>query len=339
MRPGRVVLAALGVVVVVLGLGAAWLVARFLPAAEREDPALVAAQSAQLLAERARLVGALRARMRDDPVLGERPDGDILIGLPTPFVRGIARDVAAEYFHDVDLTLRGITVRKSGEVHARLSFLGRRRVGTYALAVRIDSVRGRLRPGVPALGFGDGQVRIRLPVEIASGGGRATITLGWDSHGLALPLCGNLDVTQVVSGRVRPLRQEVRGLVRLTALDGAIVADPDFPELAVRLFIEPSERSLVALDSVLALRGGICGMALRKSDVRGRILELVGRGFNVRIPQRFFRPVRLPIAVRTSLPLGSREAPLAVRPSGLRVSDHAVWLGAWVAVGEGRGGP
>jgi hypothetical protein len=63
----------------------------------------------------------------------------------------------------VDLTLRGITVRKSGEVHARLSFLGRRRVGTYALAVRIDSVRGRLRPGVPALGFGDGQVRIRLP--------------------------------------------------------------------------------------------------------------------------------------------------------------------------------
>ena len=319
-------------VVALLGAGV-WLADRYRPRWAREDPAAVAAQLAALRAERTALGDTLRGQLRAHPLFGARPEGDVVIGLPTAFVRAIARDVTAGYFHDVDLTLRGITVRKEGEVHARLSFLGRRRVGTYALAVRIDSARGRLRPGTPQLRFGDGKVRVRLPVELASGGGRATVTLGWASRGLALPVCGDLDVTQVVTGRVRPLRQDVRGLVQLTALDGAIVADPDFPALAVRIVIEPSPRSVAALDSVLALRGGICGMALQKSDVRGRILDLVGRGFEVKIPQRFFRPLRLPIAVRTTIPLGDREAPLAVRPSGLQVGEAAVWLGARVRVG------
>jgi hypothetical protein len=264
----------------------------------------------------------------------------VLIGLPAAFVRALARDVAAEYFRNVDRTLRGIEVRKTGDVRARMAFLGRRRIGTYTVAVRIDSVRGRLRSGVPELGFADGRVRVRLPVTLADGGGRATIRLEWDSRGLASPVCGDLGVTRAVTGRVRPARYDVRGLVQLSALGGTIVADPDFPELAVRIHVEPTEASLATLDSVLALKGGACGLAVRRFDVRERVLALLARGFTVRIPQRFFRPIRLPIAVRTSLPIPGRATPLVVEPSGLHVSDRAVWLGAWVRLGgAGQGAP
>jgi len=140
-RLRRVLAWTTGVVLVIAALAGgalAWAARRYRPMGDREDPRAIAAEVSRLRAERDSLALALRAQIDADPVLGTRPPGDVLIGLPTSLVRGVARDVTAQWFHDVDLTLRRIRVAKRGDVRAPMKFLGKRRVGTYDLALTID---------------------------------------------------------------------------------------------------------------------------------------------------------------------------------------------------------
>jgi hypothetical protein len=103
------------------------------------------------------------------------------------------------------------------------------------------------------------------------------------------------------------------------------------------LFVDPSARSVAALDSLLKSRGGLCGFAIDKSKASERIQALVGRGFNVKIPQRFFRPIRLPIAVETAVPLKDRRLALQVTPRQLTVQPSTIWIAADVTLGARLG--
>jgi hypothetical protein len=51
----------------------------------------------------------------------------------------------------------------------------------------------------------------------------------------------------------------------------------------------------------------------------------------VKIPQRFFRAISLPVAVQTVVPMAGQDVALDVRPSGIVVTSSAVWLAAAVA--------
>ena len=109
-------------------------------------------------------------------LLDRRPPGDVVIALPTPFVDAVVRSVVTGWFHDVDLRLPRMRVRKAGEVKARLGILGRRTVGSYDLDVVLDKVRGRLQPEAPTLAFGGDTIRISVPVRVAAGTGIARVT-------------------------------------------------------------------------------------------------------------------------------------------------------------------
>ena len=316
----------------------AWLTWRFRPKGTGEDPAVVRAEIDSLRIERDRESALLRAAIDTSPMLANAPQGDVVIGLPSAMVDTLARSVLAGWFEEVTLRLGNIHVHKAGDVKVKMGFLGKRRLGTYDLDLTIDEVNGRLRPGRPLLDFGGNKIGIVLPVH-ASGGGWATIKFAWDSKGMANPVCGDLAATRRISGSVLPETYQVRGRIALNALEGALIADPDFPELSVRLRIVPSDSSIRVLEALLASKGGVCGMGVEKADVRGRILGLVDRGFNVKIPQKFFRPVRLPIAVNTQVPIGGRTLELGVTASGLHISEQMVWLGAAVAVAPGAAPP
>lgn len=305
---------------------------RFRPRTEREDPATVRREIAQLTRERDSLRAEVSDMVRTSDLLDGRPEGDVVIGMPTQFVDTIVRSVVTGWFHDVDLRLPRMRLHKDGEVRAKLGILGRRRVGTYTLDITLDQVRGRLQPEAPELTFGGNVIRVELPVRVASGTGVARITAGWDSKGLASPVCGDMTATRDVTGQVRARTYVARGRLLLSAVDGAVLADPDFPALAMRLYIDPSRRSVAALDSLLDSKGGLCGWAVDKSRASDRIQELVARGFNVKIPQRFFRPVHLPVAVQTTVPVADRSVALEVLPSGLAVTPSTVWVAAKVSI-------
>lgn len=328
----RLLLSALAVVAV-LTLVYAVVALRYRPRSEREDPATVEREIAQLTVVRDSLRTRVYEAALSSDLLDGQPDGDVLIGLPTPFVDGVVRNVVTGWFDDVELRLPQMNLRKTGEVRAKLGIFGRRRVGEYTLRVRLDDVRGRLQPGVPDLTFGGDVIGIAVPVRVAGGTGIAHVRAEWESRGVAGPVCGDMSVERDVTGQVMARTYMARGRIVLSAVDGTILADPDFPGLAIRLFIEPSDRSVAALDSLLESRGGLCGFAIGKSRANERILALVGRGFNVKIPQRFFRPIRLPIAVETALPLENRQLALQVTPRQLIVQPSTVWISANVTLG------
>jgi hypothetical protein len=330
----RLLVAALVMLIALPVAAVGWLTARYRPKASLEKPIDVERDIRRLTMERDSLSGLVLEALQHSDLVATRPAGNVLIGVPTPFVNALVRDVVIGWFHDVELRLPEIKVHKAGEVKARLSILGRRRVGTYDLDVTLNDVRGRLQPGVPDLDFGGDIIKVSLPVRLARGTGNATVALKWDSKGMASPVCGDLAAVRTVTGSVLPAVYVVKGRIVLSALNGIVTADPDFPELAMRLFVEPSKESLTILDQLLATKGGVCGIAVRKAKVGDRIVQLVGRGFNVKIPQKFFRAIRLPIAVETSVAMQDRDVSLAVRPSGLSVTRTTVWLGADVAIAK-----
>jgi hypothetical protein len=328
----RRVLVAIGVCVLVPALAVAVFAARYRPKWEREDPATVQRETAQLRQERDSLRALVYDAAATSDLLDEQPAGDVVIGLPTPLVDLVVRNVVTGWFHDVDVRLPRLQVRKSGEVKAKLGIFGRRTVGEFHLDMVLDDVRGRLQPGVPEMTFGGDVVRLAIPVKVAAGTGIARITADWKSRGLAGSVCRDETVRRDVTGQVRAREYMARGRLNLTAVDGAIMADPDFPELAIRIYVDPSRASVAALDSLMAEKDGLCGYAVDKARASERIQALVGRGFRVKIPQRFFRPIRLPVAVATSVPVQDRAVGLAVTASGLAVTPSVMWVGANVTV-------
>ncbi len=315
------------VTLLALGIGiTAW---RFRLLSPRPLAAQVAADIAMLTIER----DALRARLwfsseTRGPFAGH-PQGDVLIGVPTSFVRSIINDAATGWFNEIDLHIVNVVIHTQDSVFATIGPFGEHKVGWYTLAMHLDDIRGRIMPGLPQLTFGGDAIKIALPV-MAEGKGSATLHFTWTSKGVARPVCGNLKAVRTVSGRLRPDTAVVRGLVRLSAKEGALEADPHFPNLAIKMRIVPSPASVAAIDTVIHSPGGLCGVFVRRAHAFTQVIDIVQNGFIVHIPQRFFRPLRLPVAVETSVPVQGNALRLAVRPSGLVINPSMIWLGAAV---------
>ena len=135
-----------------------------------------------------------------------------------------------------------------------------------------------------------------------------------------------------IDGTVTPAQYEARGYLRLRATPSGLLITPTFPDLAMRLMVRPSARSVAALDTLLSSQGKLCNFAVEKAGVEGRILELVGRGFEVRIPQRFFRAVRVPITIDGAVPIAGTKLLLSATPDSLVLTPQAVWLAARVDI-------
>ncbi len=334
MRKWVIPAIALATIVPLVTIGV--IAARFRPKWAREDPATIAREITALTRQRDSLSALVYDAASLSDLLDQRPAGDVVIGLPTPFVESIVRTVVNGWFNDVDLRLPRLRVRKSGEVTARLGLFGRRTVGGYDLEMTLDDVHGRLQPAAPRMTFGGNVIRMDVPVRLVGGTGIAHIKLDWESKGLAGPVCGDMTMAHDVTGQVRAGNYLARGRIILNAVNGVVLADPEFPSLAIRLFVDPSPASVAVLDSMLATRGGLCGAAIRRARVSGRVQELVARGFTVKIPQRFFRPIRLPVTVQRMVPMTGQDIALDVRPSDLVVTSSTVWLAAAVTTARTR---
>jgi hypothetical protein len=282
---------------------------------------------------------ALGVRLRDvivasgEKSLAEAPRGDVMIGIPTSFTRSILQQVTTGFFDDMTLTLKNLKVHKAGDVKVKM-LVSKKRVGHYVLDVLIHQVQGTLKPGAPELRFSEDRVAVSLPVRLAGGTGNADIRLQWDSKGLvANALCGDTDVTKAITGGVIPKDYVLNGAFRITSAGEAIVLRPDFrEELQVRIFVDPSEQAWQAVKEVMEAQRAGCEAALNKVDLKQILARLVGRGFNVKIPQKVIKPVRIPAGIRQSLEMQGIHVALQVRSTGLKVTRGRLWYGANVAL-------
>jgi hypothetical protein len=281
---------------------------------------------AALEAEREQLRRRVDAQMAANPRLRGMPDTPVRVGIPTSLLREILQRLAGGVADQVRLELRGIQTRQTGEVRKFVS------VGRYDLHVTIDRVEGRLRAGRPALRFGGDRVTAALPVSIESGKGRATLRFLWDGKNVSGAVCGDLDVRQSVSGRVRPESFLIRGALDLEATEERIVATPRFPPTRVRLHIEPSPASWRAVARILDAKKGACAFVLDRIDVLALLRGLLEKGIPVRLPTEKVPRFAIPIQLEPTIAVRGRPVRLAIRVGRLAITRHELWLGASVSL-------
>lgn len=267
---------------------------------------------------------------RDDEGLSQAPAADVILGLPTSLTRSLVEQVTTGLFREVRLELRKLQVRTSDDVQGKVLFK-RRTLGSFVLEVDIERVSALLEPGNPQLDFSGDRIRVRQPVALARGEGRAQVRFRWDGKGIAGAVCGDLDVTLPVSGRVKPRDYAVGGAFELATDGGFVVARPRFGPVRVHLEIEPAAATWQAVDALIDQQGLVCRTALRKADVAGKVRALVARGFDVTLPRTLLREVRLPAGLTSSVAVPGRTLELEVEPIGLALTPTRTWYGADVA--------
>jgi hypothetical protein len=272
----------------------------------------------------------LERRLRERARLRDSAGESLLIGIPADVAERLAGEAVAALASGIRLTLRDLRFRKADELRARL-LLGRRSVGRFVLSVRIHEVRAVLRPGKPRLSFANDRVGVMLPIAVADGAGRARLRFKWDGRGMAGAVCGDVDVTHEVTASVPPRTHTLLGALRLSVDGSALVAQPEFGDVELKLEVEPSAETWRFVDELIAGRSALCRAALGRADVPGKIRGLLARGVRVTVPRRLLeRPLRLPVAVEQSLTLQGRVLRVDARPVDLILTPARIWYGVKV---------
>jgi len=293
---------------------------------DRTTPAELRAQIDALENEREALRGKLDVLMQGDPLLEGMPTRPVRVGVPTALARELITKVVTGFVDHVTLELKNLTVKKSGTVKKVVS------IGQYELQVRIHRVSGKLKTGTPELTFGGNQVKLALPVTVASGSGRATIHFKWDGKNVSGAVCGDMEVTQEVSGGVKPANYPVSGGIVLTATSREILASPKFPLIKVNLKVQPSAESWAAVQKILDEKTGMCGYVVEKVNVLKIVQGLIDRGFNVRLPTEKIKPMAIPVGIEPTMQVRGQPVELAIKVGELAVTEKMIWLGADVQV-------
>jgi hypothetical protein len=312
----RVVAASLAVVS--LGLGAC--------RKDRERPAQLKAEITALEKERDALRDKVGELALKDPRVKGMPKTPVRVGVPTSLTRELIEKVAEGFVDQVTLELKNLRVRKRGTVRKVVT------LGEYALDVHIEKVAGRLKTGKPDVRFGGNEISIALPITVASGGGKATIHFKWNGKNVSGAVCGDLDIEQVVTGKVKPGSYPVAGALVLTASAQQILAAPRFPPIKVNLKIDPSPESWAAARKIIEDKEGACGFVLDKVDVLEIVRGLIDRGFNVRLPTEKIKPMAIPVGIEPTMQVRGQPVELAIKVGELAVTEKMIWLGADVQV-------
>ena len=201
-------------------------------------------------------------------------------------------------------------------------------VGEYDLHVRITRVTAQLAAGAPDLRFGGNQMRLALPVRVASGSGSAAVDFQWDGRNIGSAVCGDMQMREVVTGTVVPATYRLSGTLLLSSTDDAIVVTPRLPSLRVKVRVQPSKASWALVQKVLDDKRGVCGFVLDRVNIRESLEGLFARGFDVRLPIERVKPLALPVGIARTMEVRGTPVTMDVTDGGLTITDQRIWLAA-----------
>jgi hypothetical protein len=297
-------------------------------APEAAEVAVLRKQLAELQKEFEDLSGAA-----PDQALVSAPSDGLVIGVPTALARDVAQQIVAGYLGSVRLTLRDKQVKtKRDDVEAKVLF-ATRKVGSYELQTRIVKVTAALRPTRELRVSFEGQrFGFNLPVALSEGHGRARLTLAWDSKGIADLVCGDVEVSRELEGRLVPAVYPMSGHFDVAADGGSLLLRPNFQDNKIRVRIEATEQAWRVFDELVESRSGLCQRALEKGNVKSQLREILAEGFDVRLPRRLLRDIRLPASVQESLKLADGSYVLKVAPAHVAMNAQWIWYGTDVTI-------
>lgn len=300
---------------------------------EAATPEEMKAEIEALQRERDELRVKIGDFMARDRRLEGMPTSGVRVGVPTSLTRKLVERVVSGFVNRVTLKLSNLKVHKAGKIKKVVT------LGEYDLSVRIDEVTGRLMTGKPDVRFGGNQVSLALPVRVASGSGDATIDFKWDGKNVSGAVCGDMVITEKVSGGVKPEEYEVQGSLLLTATASQILASPRFPVIRINLKVEPSADSWAAVQKILDDKEGLCGFVLDKVDIRGALEGLIGKGFGVRLPTEKIKPMAVPVGIAPTMTVRGEPVTIGVKVGQLAITRDMIWLGADVTLAQPQVAP
>jgi hypothetical protein len=287
-------------------------------------------QVAALEAERESLRERLNTLILTDERLALMPETPVRIGIPASLSRDLIQRIITGFTDQVVIELRNLEVRTQGTIRRIVT------LGHYDLRVTVNRLTGTIKTGTPVVAFGDNVVSLSMPLSVTAGSGRATIHFVWDGRNVANAVCGDLDITQVVTGRVRPRTYPIKARLALAATTTEVLATPQFPTVRINLGVIPSAGSWAAFQKVLDDKKGLCGFVLDRIDVLESVRELIDRGFSVRLPTEKLKAAAIPVSIEPSMLVNGTLVALGIRVGELSVTEHAIWLGAHVSVEVGE---
>jgi hypothetical protein len=299
---------------------------------DRESPEQIRAEIAALEKERDMLRPKLDALVAKDPRVPGMPKTPVRVGVPTTLARDLIERVVSGFVDNVTLELKNLKVNKTGTVKKVVS------IGQYELHVKINRVTGKLKTGKPSVTFGGNKVSLSMPVTVASGSGNATINFKWDGKNVSGAVCGDMEITQDVSGGVKPASYPVSGALVLTATAKEILAEPKFPLIKVNLKVQPSDESWGAVQKILDDKEGVCGYVVDKVNVLKIVEGLINKGFNVRLPTEKIKPMAIPVGIEPNMNVKGRQVALGIKVGELAITNDMIWLGAHLKVDVGAAG-
>ena len=92
--------------------------------------------------------------------------------------------------------------------------------------------------------------------------------------------------------------------------------------------VEPTDQAWGVVDAVIADQRAGCRMALEKMDIKKILSKILGKGFNIKIPPKVLRAVKLPAGLRQSLSVQGVALSLDLQTTDLTVSPERLWYGA-----------
>ena len=280
---------------------------------------------ARLQAEQDSLRARAAVLIAADPRIQGLPEGEVVVAVPTAFIRQVIDRLFQDVANRITLRLSGIKAHVAKKVKKVVT------VGEFTVDVNIDQVVGKIRPKPPRIAFGGDSISLKLPIAIKEGRGDATIHFVWDGKHVAGLACGDLDITQRVSGNVIPADYLVTGRIDLRTKGRRVVAALVFPETRLRIKVKPSKESWAAIDSILGEQKHVCGWVLDKVNVPGLLENLTEtKGFNVKLPVDKLKPVILPAGIRDSVQVGGRSFAIDAQTKSLRIDPDAIWYSAAV---------
>jgi hypothetical protein len=155
----------------------------------------------------------------------------------------------------------------------------------------------------------------------------------WDGKNISGAVCGDQNITQVVSGGVKQASYPVAGGLHLTASAERILAEPLFPTIRMKVNIVPSADSWPRRRRSSTTRkacAASCSTRSRCSSV-GRLID---RGFNVRLPTEKIKPLAIPVGVNPTMQVRGQPVALGITVSGHHETRHLARSDVQVAVGE-----
>jgi hypothetical protein len=281
----------------------------------------------------AELTNRLTLVAAGDPEVAKLPDGEVVLVVPTAFLRSLITRVFTDVASRLEITLTGIRVHHEQTLKKVVT------MGNLVVDVDVNRVYARLEPGEPDVEFGGNRIALTLPVRVVEGSGDATVHLVWEGRNVAGAVCGDLDIQERITGDAIPAEYVLSGAVLLSADGTEIAATPRFPETKLNVRVSPSSESWAAIDRVLESKRGLCGWVLDRVDVKKLVAQQVEeKGFDIKLPLEKIMPFRFPAGLNDSVDVGGKPLALDVRAGSLRIDREAIWAGAHVRVAPGSGG-